>query len=185
LTLALVAAASATGSWSAVVTLPDLGLVAAAEAGLDLARVALVPDVASTQWTSVVGVMLDTMDVVVAGPPPYLRSGDARRLSSRAREREAVLVVLGRGGRAWSDGVDVRLAVVGSRWLGPDQGHGRLEGRQVEVLTGGRGAAARPHRVRVWLPMPGGGVAAEGCAGAELDAGIDGVVAGAVAGAAG
>ena len=44
LALALVASASQTGSWCAVVGLPALGLVMAAGLGVSLERLALVPD---------------------------------------------------------------------------------------------------------------------------------------------
>jgi hypothetical protein len=177
LTLALVSAASAAGSWCGVVTVPDLGLLAAAEAGLDLARVVLVPEIPPAQWVVVVGALIDSVDVVVVAPPARLRVGDARRLSTRARERDAVLVVLaGRGsddGKAWAEGVDVRLGVDGGRWLGPDRGHGRLVGRRVEVAVGGRGAAARLRRAAVWLPAPDAGdTAAAAWAGADVEAGI-------------
>src|SRR5918993_940204 len=43
LALALVAGASAAGSWVAAVGLPDLGILAAAETGIALERLALVP----------------------------------------------------------------------------------------------------------------------------------------------
>ncbi|HVN50535.1 MAG TPA: hypothetical protein VMT43_03835, partial [Acidimicrobiales bacterium] len=53
LALALVAGASAAGGWTAVVGCPDLGLVAAAEAGLALERVALVTEPAPGDWAAV------------------------------------------------------------------------------------------------------------------------------------
>src|ERR1700681_2077835 len=81
LTLALLATASVAGSWCGVVTVAGLGLVAAAEAGLDLSRVALVPEVPPAQWPTVVGALLDSVDLVLVGPPPHLRVGDARRLT--------------------------------------------------------------------------------------------------------
>ena len=149
LALAVVAEASASGSWVAMVTVADLGMVAAAEAGLELSRVALVPHVAPDQWPTVVGAMIDAMDVLVVGPPPHLRLGDARRLSTRARERGTVLVTL-RG--RWAEGADVRLSVGASRWEGPGRGPGHLDARQVEVVGGGRGAAVRERRQWVWLP---------------------------------
>jgi len=163
LALALTAAASAAGSWCAVVGLPDLGLVAAAELGVALERLALVPHPEPSQWVTVVGALLDTLDVVVARPPAHLRPGDARRLTSRARERGGVLVpVLSRPGRPgagpWADGTDARLVVTGAQWEGPGTGDGLLLGRRVNVTAGGRGAASRERQVTLWLPAPGGGV---------------------------
>ena len=152
LVLGLAAAASRAGSWCGVVGVIDLGLVAAAAAGLDLSRVAVVPDVVPAQWATVVGVLVDTVDLVVANPPRHLRIGDVRRLTNRVRERGAVLIALGAG--AWLEGADVRLTVEEARWYGPGAGDGHLEGRQIVVATGGRGAASRPQRVTLWLPAP-------------------------------
>jgi hypothetical protein len=169
LALALVAEASATGSWAAVVGVPDLGLLTAAELGVQLERLALVPDVAPAQWVTVVGALLDAVDLVIAHPPAHLRGGDARRLTARARERGSTLIPL-RPGRAWADGADVRLTVAGGQWAGAGAGEGHLTSRELTVTMGGRGAAARARTVRLWLPAPGGGVAAaDAFAGADID----------------
>lgn len=152
--LALLAAPSLAGSWAAAVALPDLGLVAAAELGVELDRLALVPD-PGAQWPAVMAALLDGVELVLTRPPAHLRHGDARRVASRARERGAV--VLSVGGQ-WPEGADVRLRVsaVGAPGLG--HGHGRLEARAVEVSTSGRGAAARERHVRLWLPASDGSV---------------------------
>jgi hypothetical protein len=155
LALALVAGASAAGSWVAAVGLPDLGVVAAAEAGIALERLALVPAPGARTWPAVVAALLDAVDVVLVRSPAGLPAGQARRLAARARERGAVLVPLG----AWSQVPDLQLAVASSVWRGLGQGHGRLEARWVEVVAGGRGAAARERRARLWLPAPDGTVA--------------------------
>jgi hypothetical protein len=44
LVLALLAEATGEGSWAAITGMPDVGVVAAAELGVDLERLALVPD---------------------------------------------------------------------------------------------------------------------------------------------
>jgi hypothetical protein len=152
LALALVAGASAAGSWVAAVGLPDLGMVAAAELGIALERLALVPAPGARAWPTVVAALLDAVDVVLVRSPAGLPAGQARRLAARARERGAVLVPLG----AWSAAPDLWLAVAASAWQGLGQGHGRLEARRVEVVVGGRGAAARERRASLWLPAPDG-----------------------------
>jgi len=157
LALALIAGASAAGSWCAAVALPSLGLVAAAEAGVDLGRLALVA-APGDGWATVVAALVDALDVVVVRPPVRgVRAADARRLVARARERESVLVPLGR----W-DGADVRLSVASSSWEGLGDGAGHLRARLVEVVAEGRGAAARPRRARLWLPAADGTVAPAG-----------------------
>jgi hypothetical protein len=155
LALALVAGASATGSWVAAVGLPDLGVVAAAEMGLALERLALVPAPGARAWPAVVAALLDAVDVVLVRPPARLPAAQARRLAARARERGAVLVPLGR----WPEPADLRLAVTSSAWHGLGQGHGRLQARRVEVLVAGRGAAARERRALLWLPASDGTIA--------------------------
>jgi hypothetical protein len=164
LALALAAGASAAGSWTAVVGAPSLGLLAAAELGVALERVAVVPEVAPDAWAPVVAALADAVDVVLLHVGRRVRLGDARRLAARARERGSVLVLLPGGGGsgpvAWPDGVDVRLVVTSASWDGIDEGAGHLRARRVEIEAGGRRAAARPRRATLWLPGPDGAVAA-------------------------
>ena len=154
LALALVAGASAAGSWMAAVGLPDLGIVAAAETGIALERLALVPTPGARAWPAVVAAFLDAVDVVLVRAPARLPAAQARRLAARARERGSVLVPLG----AWPEPADLRLAVTTSTWTGLGQGHGSLRARKVEVLVTGRGAATRERRVHLWLPSPDGSI---------------------------
>jgi hypothetical protein len=167
LALALVAGASAAGSWIAAVGLPDLGIVAAAETGIALERLALVPAPGARAWPTVVAALLDAIDVVLVRAPARLPAAQARRLAARARERGAVLVPLG----AWPGPADLRLTVTSSVWHGLGQGHGSLHSRQVEVLITGRGPAARERRAGLWLPSPEGGIAPAASAGARAGTG--------------
>jgi hypothetical protein len=152
LALALVTGASAAGSWVAAVGLPDLGIVAAAETGIVLERLAMVPVPGARAWPAVVAAFLDAVDVVLVRSPPRLPAAQARRLAARARERGAVLVPIG----AWSQPADLRLAVTSSTWQGLGQGHGHLRARQAEVSISGRGTATRERRFLLWLPSPDG-----------------------------
>jgi hypothetical protein len=130
-------------------------MVAAAEVGIDLERLALVPAPGARAWPAVVAALLDAVDVVLVRSPPGLPPGQARRLAARARERGAVLVPLG----AWSVAPDLWLAVAASTWQGLGQGHGRLEARWVEVVVGGRGSATLERRASLWLPAADGTIA--------------------------
>jgi hypothetical protein len=150
LLLALLVAASQAGSWCAIVGMPALGAVAAAEIGVDLSRLALVPN-PGPEWPSVVAALIDGMDIVVAAPPGPVAGRIASRLSARARQRGCVLMPYGR----W-EGAEVTLAVIGGEWQGVGQGHGRLRSRQVTITARGRGAASRPKQARLWLPGPAG-----------------------------
>lgn len=147
LALATLAGPSRAGAWCAVVGLPSLGLVAAAEAGIALDRLVLVAGPEAGEWATITAALLDALDVVLTRPPVRVRTADARRLAARARERGSVLVTTG----GW-DGPDVRLTGEAGEWQGLGEGHGHLVCRRVEVVGGGRGAAARERRARVWLP---------------------------------
>ncbi len=150
LLLSLLAEATAQGSWAAVVGMPDLGVVAAAELGVETSRMALVP-APGVELVPVTAALLDGVDLVVVGcGAPDLRT--ARRLSARARHRGAVLLAAG----SWP-GADVELRCVPGRWRGLDgAGHGYLSEREVTVHSYGRGAAARPARTKFLLPGQGG-----------------------------
>jgi hypothetical protein len=173
LLLLLLAGPSSRGYWCAVVGLPELGLVAAAELGVNLDRLVLVPRPGSQgRWQSVVSTLLETVDLVCLVPDAPVRPSDARRLSARARERATTLVVfdpgaatgtvrglsssaLMPGGRIvarWPGPSDLKCAVRESRWSGLEAGYGLLSSRQLEAEVGGRGAASRPRRGRLRLP---------------------------------
>jgi hypothetical protein len=156
LLLALLAEASAGGAWAGVVGRPGLGLVAAAEAGVRLERLALVPD-PGADLLAVATALLDGMDVVaVAGAERAgVRAADRQRLAARARQRGAVLVALG----PWA-GADVELSCSDAQWHGVGPGAGRLRARQVRVQMRGRGVAPGGRWARVLLPAQGGVAAA-------------------------
>ena len=144
--LALLAVASSSGSWCAVVGVPALGALAAAESGIALERLALVPN-PGPEWPTVVAALIDGVDVVVIAVPGQVSASIASRLVARARQRGCVLVPYGR----W-DGADVTLQVMQGRWEGLGAGHGRLRRRKVTVIARGRGAAARPKEITMWMP---------------------------------
>ncbi|MEV4057984.1 hypothetical protein AB0J55_42840 [Amycolatopsis sp. NPDC049688] len=145
LLLALLASPTNSGSWAAVVGLPSLGLAAAAEYGVDLARVALVPR-PGVELPAVVAALLDGVDLV-AVQAETLHPSVARRLSARARHRGAVLLSAG----AWP-GADVELSCRREPWSGPSDGYGHLRTRRALVRAHGRGAAARPLTAELALP---------------------------------
>jgi hypothetical protein len=146
LLLALLSAASQSGSWCAVVGVPALGALAAAESGIALDRLALVPN-PGPDWPTVVAALIDGVDLVVTAVPGPISSSIAGRLAARARQRGSVLMPFG----SWA-GADITLQVTQGRWEGLGQGHGRLRRRRVTVLARGRGAAARPRELTMWMP---------------------------------
>ncbi|MEV0700791.1 hypothetical protein AB0I53_23175 [Saccharopolyspora sp. NPDC050389] len=151
LLFALLSEATANGSWAAVVGLSGISLVAAAEAGVELARLAVVPRPGGDP-VGVIAALLDGVDLVVVGGTRQVTDSDARRLSARARNRGSVLLPFG----PWS-GAEVQLRCVGADW-GLGQGHGYLRERAVTVRAGGRGAASRPRSCRLLLPARDGAI---------------------------
>lgn len=174
LLFALLADASRGGAWAALVGYPAAGLVAAADAGLDLTRTVTVP-APGPDAPAVLAALLDGMDVVVVGPEAVLLDVDRRRLGARARERGAVLVSAersasagaGRAGweriggeraggesaaRTWP-GAHVVLEAESGTWDGVDHGAGWLRRRTLRVSRTGRGSAARPLRAEVDVPV--------------------------------
>ena len=166
LALALAAGPSRAGSWVAVVGRSDLGLVAAAELGVVLDRLALVEEPPPDGWAAVVAALIGAVDLVLVAPEHRVPAADARRLAARARERGTVLVQIDPGarssGRSRGSGleVDLRLAVVGAEWEGVGVGHGHLQARRLTVEAGGRRRASRPRRAELWLPDARGRVTA-------------------------
>jgi hypothetical protein len=126
--------------------MPTLGAVAAAEAGIALDRLALVPH-PGPDWSAVVAALLDGVDVVVAAPTGPVAGSLTGRLAARARQRGSVLIAYGR----WP-GADVTLDSTRGRWEGLDRGAGRLRKREMTVVASGRGAAARGRSATFWLP---------------------------------
>ncbi len=188
LLLALLARASAAGAWAGVVGRPDLGLVAAAEAGVALERLALVP-YPGADPVAVAVALLDGLDLVaVAVPDRGTRAADRQRLAARTRQRGAVLLPLG----PWP-GADAELSCAQVRWQGVDgpveggpveggaveggaggsaaasaAGAGRLCARRVRVRLRGRGVAPAGREARLLLPGPVGAPAVDPAVGADV-----------------
>ena len=143
---------TAAGSWAVLVGLPAAGLLAAAEAGVALDRLAVIAP-PGRSWATVLGALLDGFDLVVAAPDRRVRPADARRLTARIRERGTVLVLAGGGAvDAWPEGTDLRLALTAPDWEGLGRGHGHLQRRRVRLEVTGRREAARPCATDLWLP---------------------------------
>jgi hypothetical protein len=147
LALALLAAPSREGAWSAVVGVDDFGVEAAAEMGVDLTRTVLVPE-PGEHWLEATAALIDVVTVVLLRPPAGVTERAASRIVARLRKRSAVLLVRGR----WP-GSEARLDLVSSTWTGVGHGHGRLVGRRLDVAVTRGSAPAR--RVAVDLAEDG------------------------------
>ncbi|HEX9031890.1 MAG TPA: hypothetical protein VF834_08570 [Streptosporangiaceae bacterium] len=154
LCLALAAGPVASGAWCAVAGVPEVGVSAAADAGLDPGRLLLVPDL-GPNWPQVVASLLDGCDLVLLRPPDRPSAQSRRKLEAAVRRHGAVLLVAG----DW-DGAQVRLRIAAQEWAGIGTGHGRLRSRRAQVVADGRGSWSRAQARWLWLPGPDGAVTA-------------------------
>ncbi len=159
LTLALAAGATTAGAWLAVVDVPWLGVEAAAELGVPLERLVRVEPPTpgdATSWADLVAAVLDGFELVVTRVPRRVNAAVLRRVQSRIQAREAVLLAVGDPGPLTAD---VTMEASIPVWEGVEEGAGHLRGRRVTIVASGR-RIPRPRRADLWLPGPGGVVAA-------------------------
>jgi hypothetical protein len=161
LLLALVAQATDAGMWAGLFGLSNLGFLAAAELGVCLERVVLVPEVAG-RTAMFLATLFEGCDVVCAALSRPLSAVDGRRLVARARERRGVLVVLecspshGASRRRFPGEGDLSISVTGGRFVGLAE-EGRIRSRLVEVEVRRRRGGA-PRHGSLWLPARDGRV---------------------------
>lgn len=135
----LLAEVTAHGGHAAVIGLPRLGLLAAAEMGAQLSRLAVIAD-PGPDPAEVAAVLLDGLDLVVLGlgglavPPARCRV-----LAARARNRGATLVVA--GGEWTNPSLRLDSRVTGYRGLGP--GRGRLRSVCLDVRVSAKAGPPR------------------------------------------
>jgi len=147
LALALAAPAVAAGSWLATIDVPTIGLDAASELGIALERVVAVRTDA-TRWPDVVAAAADGFDLLIARVPADASPSAMRKVATRLRQRDVVMLVLGDPGPLSCDGV---LTADGAEWTGLGDGHGHLQHRRLVVEASGRRLHGR-RRCRVALP---------------------------------
>lgn len=147
LALQCLAAAVPTGAWSAIVGMPDVGVEAAADLGIAVDRLVLVPTPGGA-WNDAVASLAEVMPVVLAAGPARITSGEAARIEARLRAADACLIVHG----AWPSPT-TRIRSLGVDWRGTDAGLGRIARGSMELEV--TGADGRPRRAR----MPIGGAA--------------------------
>jgi len=133
--------AAPVNAWSALVGMPDAGLLAAHELGVVLDRLVLVPD-PGPDVLQVLSVLADGVDLIAVVPPRHAAftaiPARLRVLTARLRQSGAVMLVQGQ----WP-GADLVLESRVESWSGLGQGHGRLRNRELIVEVRGKGAAGR------------------------------------------
>lgn len=144
LAMALMAGPSGAGAWSAVIGVSDFGLEAASGFGIDLDRTVLVPEPGDA-WLEVAAALIDVLQVVVVRPPGKVSQHQAARVSSRLRQRDALLISVG----DWPH-TECRLWVEESTWTGIGRGHGRLTGHRTRIVS--RLHTGHQRDAEIWLP---------------------------------
>ena len=147
LALALAAPAVAAGSWLAAIDVPTIGLDAASEFGIALERVVAVCAGAS-HWPDVVAAAADGFDLLIVRVPSDASPSALRKVATRVRQRDVVMLVLGDPGALSCDGV---LDADDIEWVGIGDGHGHLQQRRLVVEASGRRLHGR-RRCRLALP---------------------------------
>ncbi|MGV0906643.1 hypothetical protein [Mycobacterium novum] len=136
LTLGMVAAVTAAGGNAAIVGQPDTGLLAAAEMGADLSRLAVIPDPGNDP-VEVATVLMDGMDLVVLGlggrcvPPARTRV-----VLARARHRGCALLISGGDWQGAALRLEARVSgyeLAGSAGRRARSGFGRIGAVRLEV----------------------------------------------------
>jgi hypothetical protein len=133
---ALLAAATSSGTWCALVGMPDAGLAAAEGMGVNLDRLVLVPH-PGEQWLSVVSALIDVVGIVALGPSTAPSDRVLSTVLGRLREREAT--ILSRSG--WPR-TEASISVAAHRWRGLGEGHGVLHEHHISVVSRSRQSAA-------------------------------------------
>ncbi len=152
LALALVAPSVAAGSWLATIDVPTIGLDAASEFGVALERVVAVRtggDVEQARrWPDVVAAAADGFDLLMTRVPTDVSPAAMRKVTTRLRQRDVVMIVLGDPAGLSCDGV---IGADSARWTGLGDGHGHLQQRRLVVESSGRRLPGRRH-CRLSLP---------------------------------
>ncbi|MGI5223238.1 hypothetical protein [Nocardia sp. CA-290969] len=159
----LLAAVTGPGGHVAAVGVPRLGLLAAAEMGARLDRLAVIPD-AGHDPIEVAAVLLDGMELVVLGlGDAAIAPARARVLAAKARAKDATLLVTD---GSWP-APDLRLESRVAGYTGLGTGNGRIRSISLDIEVRGRTGvpvrgrlAARPLGGRVEWIVPGAGAAA-------------------------
>jgi hypothetical protein len=137
LPLSMAAAVTAAGGHVTLIGQPGAGLLAAAEMGADLSRLAVIPD-PGTDPVEVAAVLMDGMDLVVLGlggravPPTR-----ARAVTARAKHKGCTLLVTGGDWQGAPLRLDAR--VCGYEMSGgPVPGFGRISRVRLAMRARGR-----------------------------------------------
>ena len=146
LPVSMAAAVTAGGGHVAVVGLPDFGLLAAAEMGADLSRLAVIPD-PGTDPVEVAAVLMDGMDLVILGlAGRTVTATRARAVVSRARQKGCTLLVARGDWQGATIRLDARVngyETTACHGGAPVSGSGRISKVRLSVRAHGRAVRSK------------------------------------------
>lgn len=141
LQLSMVAAVTAQGGHVAIIGQPDVGLLAAAEMGADLSRLAVIPEPGADP-VEVAAVLMDGMDLVVLGLGGRTVSATrARSVVARARQRGCTLLVTDGDWQGASARLEAHVSgyeIAGGQGGVPTPGCGRIGRVRLAMRARGR-----------------------------------------------
>ncbi|WP_394940489.1 hypothetical protein [Psychromicrobium sp. YIM B11713] len=146
--MALLAGPSAAGGWCGVVGVPEFNVEAAAQFGIDVNRLVLIPS-PGEHWLGVSAALIDVVSALLLNPPAQPSTGQTARLGARLRQRGAVLICQ----TPWPQ-AEAELSAAATHWQGLGEGHGQLNGQHITVAATWRRRGASPQR-HTQLQIPG------------------------------
>ena len=149
LAMALLAGPSSSGAWCSVIGIPDFNIEAAANLGIELSRLILIPHL-DGQWLAVTAAMVDVVSIILTKAPANIAGSDAARLKARLRQRGAALITVG----PWPQSEAV-LTVSENRWGGLGVGSGHLQTRRLKITSRGNDNRSRNAELSLAELRPG------------------------------
>lgn len=160
--LALVSEAVRSGALLAVVADETFNLSVCYDHDIPISRVVYfnLDSRRSTQtWAKALAAIIDGFELILVLKEPELQAVLTRRLTHRIKERNSVLMRIGRN--RWQQSADVEIAVEANRWEGLGKGNGYLRRRNIEVSLVQRRGHSPKQYFNVTLPIEGSAQSAE------------------------
>lgn len=127
--------------WCAIVGMPDFGVLAATELGVDIKRLLFLP-YPRTKWVKAASSLLDACSVVVVNLQNSYSHAEAQHLAARARHHRHVLVLTGKYATQWPQ-LDLSLHCDTIHWDGIKNGDGYLHQQHLEITATGKGTSIK------------------------------------------
>ncbi len=151
--LSLLAAPSQVGTVVVIDVRGWFSPLAAWQVGVNRHRLVVVRCAERRLWAQVTAAVLEGVAAVYAEIPAGVGENDLRRLAALTRARKAGLALRPLRGVLPPGITHMRVRGSGVDWVGPDQGHGRLSGRQLSMEVSGK--SIPPREVQLADPPTG------------------------------